>query len=418
MKKLRAMNYINLLSHQETAKQEILTILKKKKLCYLNGETRSGKTLTVLFSVEEFGAKKVIFITKKKAISSIYSDFDKAKLTYKLTVINYESVHKIEDKDFDFLIVDEAHSLGGYAKPSKRTKEIKKRFGHLPAILMSGTPAIESYSQYYHQFWISDFSPFKEYKNFYRWADVFVNKEIKRIGTHQITDYSGAKIKEIDAIIKPYTVIMTKPKNEFTEANKNILRIDTPKKIQALCRRLMRDRAIEGKTGYIMAETPAKLQSKVHQIYNGTVIIEKGINETEAIILDDYKVRFIADHFKDKKIAIFYYYQAELKMLKDYYGEEITTCIDEFNNSNKNIALQQKTAEGMNVSAADCLVYLSFGFSGKDFVQSLDRLTIRGRKDNNVYFIFESNGITEKIYNRVSKKEDFNSRQFMKDFNI
>lgn len=409
---------MKLLPHQSKAKNEIVTILKKKKLCYLNGQTRSGKTLTVLFAAEEYGAKKVIFITKKKAISSIESDFEKAKLTYKLTVINYESVHKIEDKDFDFLIIDEAHSLSKYAKPAKRTKEIKKRFGHLPLILMSGTPCIESYSQYFHQFWISKFSPFKQYKNFYRWADIFVNKKIKRLGTHNIIDYSGAKEKEIDVIINPYTVIMTKPEDEFTEANKNILRIDTPKQIQALCKRLMNDRAIEGKKGYIMAETPAKLQSKVHQMYNGTVIIEKGIYETETVILDDYKVRFIAERFKGKKIAIFYYYKAELEMLQNYFGEEITTCLDEFNNTDKNLALQQSVTEGMNVSAADCLVYFNFGFSGKNFVQSLDRLTIRGRKDNNVYFIFESNGITEKIYNRVSKKEDFNSRQFLKDFNI
>lgn len=409
---------MNLIPHQENAKYEILNILRDKSICYLNGETRSGKTLTVLFSAAEFGANKVIFITKKKAISSIESDFEKSKLTYKLTVINYESVHKIKDKDFDFLIIDEAHSLSKFPKTAKRTKEIKKRFGHLPVILMSGTPAIESYSQYFHQFWISKFSPFKEYKNFYRWADDFVNKKIKRIGTHEITDYSGAKEKEIDVIIKPYTVIMTKPEDEFTDANKNIIRIDTPKQIQALCKRLMRDRAIEGKTGYIMAETPAKLLSKTHQMYNGTVIIEKGIDETEVIILDDYKVRFIAERFEGKKIAIFYYYQAELKMLKDYFGESITTCLDEFNSTDKNFALQQRTAEGMNVSKADCLVYLSFGFSGKDFVQSLDRLTIRGRKDNNVYFIFENGGITEKIYNRVSKKEDFNSRQFMKEFRI
>lgn len=407
---------MKLRKHQEKALREILPILKVKSLAYLNGMTRSGKTLTVLFAAEEFGAKKVIFITKKKAISSIESDFEKAKLTYKLTVINYESVHKITDTDFDFLIIDEIHNCGSYPKPAKRTKEIKKRFGHLPVILMSGTPSIESYSQYYHQFWISKFSPFKEYKNFYRWADHFVDKKIKRLGTHEITDYSGAKIKEIDVIIRPYTVIMTKPKKDFTEANKNILRIDTPKQIQSLCKRLMRDRAIEGKKGYIMAETPAKLQSKIHQMYNGTVIIEKGIDETEAIILDDYKVRFIAERFKGKKIAIFYYYKAELEMLQKVFGDDLTTCLDEFNDTDKNMALQQKTAEGMNVSAADCLVYLSFSFSGKDFVQSLDRLTIRGRKDNNVYFIFESGGITEKIYNRVSKKENFNSRQFLKEF--
>lgn len=409
---------MKLLPHQENAKEKILNILIDKSICYLNGETRSGKTLTVLFAAEDFGAKKVIFITKKKAISSIESDFEKSKLTYKLTVINYESVHKIEDNDFDFLIIDEIHNCAAYPKPSKRTKEIKKRFGHLPAIMLTGTPSIESYSQYYHQFWISVFSPFKQYKSFYRWADQFVNKKIKRLGTHQITDYSGAKIKEIDAIINPYTVIMTKPEDEFTEVSKNILRIDTPKQIQSLCKRLMKDRAIEGKNGYIMAETPAKLQNKIHQMYNGTVIIEKGIDETEAIILDDYKVRFIAERFKGKKIAIFYYYKAELEMLLNFFGDNITTCLDEFNNIDKNIAIQQRTAEGMNVSAADCLVYLSFGFSGKDFVQSLDRLTIRGRNDNNVYFIFENGGITEKIYNRVSKKEDFNSRQFMKEFQL
>ena len=186
---------IQLLPHQERAKSEIVKILNERKLCYLTGETRSGKSFTVLFAASDFGAKKVIFITKKKAISSIESDFEKSKLTYKLTVINYESVHKIEDKDFDFLIIDEAHSLGKFAKPANRTKEIKKRFGHLPVILMSGSPAIESYSQYFHQFWISNFSPFKQYKTFYKWADIFVNKEIKRLGTHNITDYSGAKEK-------------------------------------------------------------------------------------------------------------------------------------------------------------------------------------------------------------------------------
>lgn len=112
--------------YQETAKDEIVDILNKKKLCYLAGSTRSGKSLTVLFAAEEYGANKVIFITKKKAISSIESDFEKAKLTYKLTVINYESVHKIEDNDFDFLIIDEAHNcfLGNTLIDGVKIKDI------------------------------------------------------------------------------------------------------------------------------------------------------------------------------------------------------------------------------------------------------------------------------------------------------
>lgn len=120
------MNKINLLPHQQTAKEEILNILRGKSICYLNGETRSGKSLTVLFAAEDYGAKKVIFITKKKAISSIESDFEKAKLAYNLTVINYESVHKIEDKDFDFLIIDEAHNcfLGNTLIDGVKIKDI------------------------------------------------------------------------------------------------------------------------------------------------------------------------------------------------------------------------------------------------------------------------------------------------------
>ena len=42
---------------------------------------------------------------------------------------------------------------------------------------MSGTPAVESYSQLYHQFYISAFSPFKDYTNFYKWANDFVDKK-------------------------------------------------------------------------------------------------------------------------------------------------------------------------------------------------------------------------------------------------
>ena len=90
-----------------------------------------------------------------------------------------------------------------YPKPSLRTKLIKEKFSNKRILLMSGTPAVESYSQWLHQFWISVFTPFSQYKNFYRWADIFVNKKEKKIGTHSIIDYSDARTELIDNIIKP-----------------------------------------------------------------------------------------------------------------------------------------------------------------------------------------------------------------------
>ena len=100
------------------------------------------------------GVKNTLIITKKKAISDIKKQYQDFGFTFNLWVINYESLHKI-DNDFDFVIIDEAHSISAYPKPSLRSKLIKDKFSNKRILLMSGTPAIESYSQWFHQFWIS-----------------------------------------------------------------------------------------------------------------------------------------------------------------------------------------------------------------------------------------------------------------------
>jgi len=41
-----------------------------------------------------------------------------------------------------------------------------------------------------------------------------------------------------------------------------------------------------------------------------------------------------------------------------------------------------------------------------------------GRKDNNIYVICESDGITEKILESVTKKKNFNSRLFKQNFEL
>lgn len=404
--------------HQTQKANELLSVLNKYKCAYLRGEVRSGKTITVLETAKNYGANNVLFITKKKAISSILSDYEKIGYSFNLTVVNYESIHK-ENGRFDLVIYDECHTLGGFPKPAKRVKEIRKRFSKIPCILLSGTPAAETYSQFFHQFFVSDFSPFKEYINFYKWSYNFVIVSKKRIGTHEVNDYTNAKVSDIEKVISPYTVTMTQEEAGFdVDIKEMILTVETPNKIHLLAKKLIKDRAVEGKSGFIMAELPAKLQSKVHQIYNGTVIIDTHEGESDSIILSNYKAEFIKEKFKDKKIAIMYYYQAELNVLKQVFGSSITTDINEFNTTNKNFAIQQSSSEGMNISKADCLVYYNFGFSGKNWIQSRDRLTVKDRKENQVYLILETPGINGKILNTVRNKMDYNIKSFRKDFDI
>lgn len=403
--------------HQIKKANELLTVLNKYKCAYLRGEVRSGKTITVLETAKIYGANDVLFITKKKAISSILSDYEKIGYSFNLTVTNYESLHKIERTDFDLIIYDECHTLGAFPKPSKRTKEIKKRFSKIPCILLSGTPAAETYSQFFHQFFVSDFSPFKEYINFYKWAYNFVIVSKKRIGTHEVNDYTDAKVSDIEKVISPYTITMTQEDAGFdVDIKEMILTVETPNKIHLLAKKLIKDRAVEGKSGFIMAELPVKLQSKVHQIYNGTVIIDTHKGESASVILSNYKAEFIKEKFKGKKIAIMYYYQKELEVLKNTFGETITNDLEEFNTTDKNFAIQQGSTEGMNISKADCLVYYNFGFSGKNWIQSRDRLTVKDRLKNDVFIIVETPGINGKILDRVRNKKDFNLTQFKQNF--
>ena len=69
-----------------------LDVLNRYKLLYLSMEVRTGKTLTSLGICKELGINNVLFITKKKAISSIESDYTMLNPGFNLQVINYESL--------------------------------------------------------------------------------------------------------------------------------------------------------------------------------------------------------------------------------------------------------------------------------------------------------------------------------------
>lgn len=85
-------------------------IINNNRFVYLAMEVRTGKTLTSLGIANKLNCSSVLFLTKKKAISSIEKDFKALKASYNLLVINYESIHKIPDIKWDLIVCDEAHS--------------------------------------------------------------------------------------------------------------------------------------------------------------------------------------------------------------------------------------------------------------------------------------------------------------------
>ena len=74
--------------YQVDLSKKAVDILKEKKIVYLQFSVRVGKTATALETCRLYGAKKVLFLTKKKAIGSIESDYKDFGFTFDLTVIN------------------------------------------------------------------------------------------------------------------------------------------------------------------------------------------------------------------------------------------------------------------------------------------------------------------------------------------
>ena len=389
-------------------------ILNDKKIVYIACMVRVGKTLISLNTASLYGAKNVLFITKKKAISSIEHDYNLLKPNYTLTVINNESLHKIYPKGYDLLISDEHHRNGAFPKPNQVTKLIKKHYSHLPMIFLSGTPHPESHSQIYHQFWLSDYTPFKE-KTFYKWAANYVNVKDRHLGYAVVKDYSNGIAKLINPIIKPYLITFTQAEAGFeTEVKETVLKVRMQDLTYKLANTLKKDLYLTSKDGNeVIADTAVKLMQKLHQIYSGTVLFENGTYR----IFDTTKAEFIRDNFKGKRLGIFYKFKAEYDVLKQVFKDDLTNDLDTFNNGCKHIALQIVSgSEGISLQNADYLIYYNIDFSAKNYWQSRDRLTTMQRKSNNVFWIFSENGIEEKIYNSVLNKKNYTLSVFKKDF--
>lgn len=410
---------MNLRDYQSEIAQRANQILSNKNIVYLAMEVRTGKTATSLEIARLYGSKRVLFLTKKKAIISIENDYRDFGFSehFDITVINDESMHKLEDTNYDLIIHDEHHRFGAFPKPGIHTKMYKQMFAFKPMIFLSGTPSPESYSQIYHQFWVSAYSPFKHYVNFYRWADDYVNKYQRNINGILINEYDKGIEQKIMSAVSEYMITFQQKQAGFsTEIEEEILHIAMSDTIKNIIKKLERDLVVEGKDEVILADTPVKLMQKIHQLCSGTVKFESG----NSMVIDTTKAEFIKSQFATLKIGVFYKFKEELNALKQVFGDELTTELNDFDNGDfKVIALQIVSGrEGISLKNADYVVFYNIDFSATSYWQARDRMTTMSRKFNKVYWIFSEGGIEDKIYETVKSKKKFTVNIFKKDYGI
>ena len=398
----------SLREYQERLSEEVAAKLEEHKIAILNAQVRVGKSHVALDVAKRYN--NVLFISKKKAIPSIESDYKTAGHTFAMTVINYESLHKVSGV-FDLVICDESNEkISAFPKPTLNAKRVKK-FVTNDLLLVTGTLLPESNSQIYHQLWVSKYSPFKEYKNFYAFHTAIGNKKMLFTPYGEKKDYSSLNYEAVEPFINPIKVSFTQKESGFvSKINENIHKVKMLDSTKEIIKTLKKNLVVEGKDEIILGDTSVKLMQKVHQLSSGTVKFESGNSK----ILDSSKVDYIEEHFAGQKIAIFYKFKAELEMLESRFN--LAKDIDEFDTTDKSIALQFVSGRsGIKLDKASCIVAINIDFSATTYFQFRDRMTTIDREQSDINWIFSDCGIEGKIYNSVMSKRNYTTQTFKKD---
>ena len=410
-------------------------ILKELGYVYLAGKPRSGKTLTSILVAEKSDKISSVLVLTKKAAISGWEKFTTDKelnLQHKYTITNYEQAHKLKSSDYQLVIIDESHNLGTLGKPSKRIKTIQKLCYDMPHINLSGTAIVESPNSIYHQMTISKFTPF-EHKNFYDYFREFGKPYYIKAGGREITQYDKCDMELLMPIINSFTVYMTQEDagidkslqatdkchyvelcddtkalyNELQEHN--IVRVG-PNILEGLkcevCGLHLHKNEPELKCpgcGFnynyeLVADSVMKLRVSLHMLESGVAKIDD-----EYIMLGNTeKIDYIKETFKDDEdTGIMCHFIGEQLLLKKHF-------------KNAQIYSSSAHAEGVDLSHLKNFVILSSDYSGSKFIQRRDRvINTNGSNTTTVHHILVKGAISEQVYKRVSKKEDFNNSTYI-----
>ena len=400
---------MELYEHQEELINQAKPILRKYKLVYIAAETRTGKTLAAIHLLKD-DFKKILVVTKKKAISSWNSDIKLSKVK-NFDVINYESIHKMDSKEYDVIVLDEAHSIGSYPKSSQRAKQLKEMAKDKSIVYLSATPSAETYSQIFHQLWVSSFTPFEE-KSFYKWYKNYGEEYSIFINGMFIKQYKRSYEDMIMDKINHLIVTMTKEKANFDVfVNERIHQVEVNENYLNALDYFRNNRIITIDGNEIVAETSASALNKLHQLNGGTI----KVNDKLSLIVSNHKVNYIKENLgNDEKIVILCNYIKERDLLLTRLANS-TDEVEEFKNGSfKYFIGHIKTfSEGVDFSYADSMIIYSLNFSATTYLQSKERLANKKRvKPIVVHYLFTKGGIDEYIYQAVSNKMNFTNSYY------
>jgi hypothetical protein len=396
--------------HQVDAIAEVESKLSQLGCVYVAGEMRTGKTLISLLATKHYN--NVLIVTKKNAMSGWNETIEATELSNR-TIINYQSIHKIEGT-FDCIILDESHTnISSFPQMATTAKKVFAMTKNSDVVFLSGTPSPESFAQLYHQFAMAHSkNPFARYKDFYEWFDTFGIEQSFEINDRVVISYKQTKAVEVLEAIKPFIVTLTQHEADFaSEVAIQAVYVDAEPMLYEMMKDLKTDSHIAIADMEIVAKTPLSKMQKIHQLSSGTL-------KTELLSFDvsTHKVDWISSNCNSyKKVLILTNYIQEVKLLLKYLPNT-TDDLNEFQFGSKKyfVGNAKSYCEGTDFSYCDVLVLYSLNFSSAVFQQSVQRLSHKLREDNpTVYVLMTANSIDELVFDSVNSKKDFTSRYYL-----
>jgi len=373
--------------HQLEIADKATSILKENRLVYLACSPRVGKTIASLITCDRMNYKSVLFVTKAKAISSVKKDLKLCGFSFDFDIVSHAGLHKATEQ-YDCIIIDEAHAFGSFTqgKQSKRSIQLEELARDKDAIYLSGTPSPEDYLQVYHQFKISSYSPFEE-PTFWEFIKNYGTIEQVYQRGHTVNLFKNTKPQLILDKIKPLMVCYSREDAGFEESAD----LEEHEEFVAMNEQtnnflywLENDGYISDLQGhYLKPKDKNGRLTKAVQIASGTVKTDSG----ESLTIDNSKALRIKQIAGNKKIIIFYSYKQELSMLKEVFPN-YTLSADEFQEGKYSVMLAQiiSQREGVDMSAADLLFFLTVPFSSVSMQQGIARILNKNRTKKAVVY--------------------------------
>ena len=319
-------------------------------------------------------------------------------LTKEYTATTYNQLHNLKGF-FDLVILDEAHAfLSAYPKPSQTWKKAKKFCANKPIIYLSATAYAQGTHLLYHQFALSDYSPWYKFRSFYEWYYNYAKRDKRGnfyktyLSGRSVPDYTSVDHGRVLNAVNHLFVVKTRKELGFAQEPEDKLHyidlLDTTKQAYNILITKKVLTFVSKSTEYtLVADTKIKLRYALHMLEGGTLKVD----DNYITLRNCEKIHYILTTWGDcADTVIMYEYIEEGKKLRSVFENAI-------------ILQSTSYAEGTDLSDYEHLIIYSQNFSTAKHSQRRARQANKNRKiPINVHFLLVKDAVSDQVYNTVS----------------